>query len=175
MPSETTPRILRRSILKSPGRTAPTGANGTTIPGLDVRRAAHDAELAVAELDVGEADAVGVGVRHDVEDARRDDAVDVAARLVDRLDLEPELVQRVGDRRRRRRGELRIQGRASTHESRRAASAHQVVTSELPGESNVAVPDVLDVVDAVEELDDPVDAEAEREAGVLLGVDADRA
>ena len=30
---------------------------------LDVRRAAHDAQLTVAEVDVGEADAVGVGVR----------------------------------------------------------------------------------------------------------------
>ena len=32
MPSDTTPRILRRSILKSPGSTAPTRANGTTMP-----------------------------------------------------------------------------------------------------------------------------------------------
>ena len=60
---------------------------------------------AVAEVDVGEPDAVGVGVRHDVEDPRHDDAVDLAARLVDRLDFEAELVERVGDRRR---------GRAST-------------------------------------------------------------
>ena len=69
------------------------------MPGFDVRRAAHDAELAVAEVDVGEPDAVGVGMRDDVEDLGDDDAVDVAARLVDRLDLEPELVERVGDRR----------------------------------------------------------------------------
>ena len=71
------------------------------MPGVDVRCAAHDAHLAVAEVDVGEADAIGVGMRHDVEDARRDDAADLAAGLVDRLDLEAELVQRVGDRRRR--------------------------------------------------------------------------
>ena len=97
MPSDTTPRILRRVIWKSPGSTAPTCANGTTMPGFDVRRAAHDAELPVAEVDVGEADAVGIGMRHDVEDARRDHAVDLATRLVDRLDFEAELVQRVGD------------------------------------------------------------------------------
>ena len=67
------------------------------MPGLDVRRAAHDAHLSVAGVDVGEADAVGVGVRHDVEDLRDDDAADLAAGLVDPLDLEAELVQRVGD------------------------------------------------------------------------------
>ena len=83
--------------MKSPGSTAPTRANGATMPGVDVRRAAHDAQLAVAEVDVGEADAVGIGVRHDVEDPGDDDAVDVAAGLVDLLDLEAELVQRVRD------------------------------------------------------------------------------
>ncbi len=67
-------------------------------PGLDVRRAAHDPQLTVAEIDVGEPDPIGVGVRDDVEDAGDDHAVHVAARFLDRLDLEPELVQRVGDR-----------------------------------------------------------------------------
>ena len=66
--------------------------------GLDVGGAAHDALLAVAVVDVGEADLVGVGVRQHVEDARRDHAVDLGARLFDRLDLDAELVQRVGDR-----------------------------------------------------------------------------
>ena len=97
MPSDTTPRILRRSILKSPGSTAPTRANGATMPGMDVRRTAHDAELAVTEVHIGEPDAVGVGVRDDVEDLGDDDAVDLAAGLVDLLDFEAELVQRVRD------------------------------------------------------------------------------
>ncbi len=39
--------------------------------GRDVGRAAHDAELTVAEVDVGEPDPVGVGVRDDVEDLSR--------------------------------------------------------------------------------------------------------
>ena len=64
---------------------------------MDVRRTAHDAQLAVAEVDVGETDAVGVGMRYDVEDLGDDDAVDVAAGLVDLLDFEAELVQRVRD------------------------------------------------------------------------------
>ncbi len=69
--------------------------------GLDVRRAAHHAQLAVAEVDVRETDAIGIRVRHDVEDLRDDHAVDVATGFVDVLDLEAELVQRVGDVRRR--------------------------------------------------------------------------
>ena len=64
--------------------------------------AAHDAQLAVAEVDVGEPDPVGVGMGDDVEDPGDDDTVDVASGLVDRLDLEAELVERVGDVRRRR-------------------------------------------------------------------------
>ena len=97
----TTPRILRRSILKSPGSTAPTCANGTTMPGFDVGRAAHDAQLAVAEVDVGEADAIGVGMRR-----RRRGCAPTTTPLISRpgssiaFDLEAELVQRVGDRRR---------------------------------------------------------------------------
>ena len=63
----------------------------------DVRRAAHDAHRTVAGVDVGEADAIGVGMRQDVEDPRDDHAADLAAGLVDPLDLEAELVQRVGD------------------------------------------------------------------------------
>jgi hypothetical protein len=65
--------------------------------GLDVRRAADNAQLAVAVVDVGEPDAVGVRMGHDVENLRHDHAVDLAPRLVDLLDLEAELVQRVGD------------------------------------------------------------------------------
>ena len=63
----------------------------------DVGRAAHDAHRAVARVDIGEPDAVGIGVRQDLEDARDHHAADLAAGLVDALDLEAELVQRVGD------------------------------------------------------------------------------
>src|SRR5712691_6548868 len=56
-----------------------------------------------------------------------------------------------------------------------ASGARMTLASELGGEANVAIPEVLDVVHAVEQLDEAVDAEAEREAGVLLGIDADRA
>ncbi len=62
---------------------------------LDVRRAAHDPQLTVAEVDVGEPDLVGVGMRNDVEDLGDDDPVHVAAGFVDRLDLEAELVERL--------------------------------------------------------------------------------
>ena len=58
-------------------------------------------QLTVAEVDVGEPDPVGVGMRDDIEDPRDDDAVHVTPGLVDRLDFEAELVQRVGDLRRR--------------------------------------------------------------------------
>ena len=97
MPSETTPRILRRSIVKSPGSVAPTAREGRDHPGMDVRRTAHDAQLAVTEVDVGQTDPVGIGMRYDVEDLGDDDAVDVAPGLVDLLDFEAELVQRVRD------------------------------------------------------------------------------
>ncbi len=63
----------------------------------DIRRAANNAQLTVAEVDVGEPDPVGLGVRHDVEDLGGDDTVHVPAGLVDGLDLETELVQRFGD------------------------------------------------------------------------------
>src|SRR5262249_20255977 len=65
--------------------------------GLDVRRATDHAELAVAVVDVGEPDAIGVRMRHDVEDPRHDHAIDLATGLVDLFDLDAELVQRVGD------------------------------------------------------------------------------
>ena len=123
---------------------------------LDVGRAAHHAHRAVARVDVGEPDAVGVGVRHDLEDARDDDAADLAAGLVDRLDLEAELVQRVGDV-----SDRRLDGREVANPRERCAHRR---ASELRGETNVAVPEVLDVIDAVEQLHEPVDAEAEREA-----------
>ena len=63
----------------------------------DVGRAAHDAQLTGAELDVGQANAIGIGVRNDIEDASNDDTVDVASGLVDGLDFQAELVERVGD------------------------------------------------------------------------------
>ena len=63
----------------------------------DVGRAAHDARLPGAEVDVGEPDLVGVRVRHHLEDARRDHAADLAARLFDAFDFEAELVQRRHD------------------------------------------------------------------------------
>ena len=103
MPSDTTPRILRRSIREVAGQHRADVRERHDHARFDVGRAADDAQLPVAEVDVGEPDAVGVGMRDDVEDPRRDHAVDLAAGLVDRLDLEAELVQRVGDRRRRRR------------------------------------------------------------------------
>jgi len=68
----------------------------------DVRRATHHADLSVTEVDVGQAHLVGVGVRDDIEDLGDDDAVHVAAGLVDRLDLEAELVERLRDLRGRR-------------------------------------------------------------------------
>jgi hypothetical protein len=63
----------------------------------DVGRATHDARLPRAEVDVRELELVGVGVRQDGEDPRGDDAGDVAPGLIDRLDLEPEVRERVGD------------------------------------------------------------------------------
>ena len=65
--------------------------------GFDVGRAAHHPLLPGAEVDVGEADPIGVGMRDHVENPGDDDAVHVPARRVDGLDLESELVQRVGN------------------------------------------------------------------------------
>ena len=76
------------------------------MPGFDVGRPADDPRLAAAEVDVGEPDLVGVGVRQHLEDARRDHAADLAAGLLHRLDLEAELVQR-GDDVGHRRGDRR--------------------------------------------------------------------
>ncbi len=137
MPSDTTPRILRRSILKSPGSTAPTPRERHDHAGLDVRRAADNAQLPVAEVDVGEPDAVGVGMRHDVEDLRDDHAVDLAPRLVDLLDLEAELVQRVGDvgRRGLDRRELADPRQRGPHQNclrKRTSPSHKFFTWSTP-------------------------------------------
>src|SRR5260221_3781120 len=55
----------------------------------------------------------------------------------------------------------------------RSQRSAQDRTSELMGESHVAVPQVRDVDDAVEEHDEAVDAEAECKTRVDLGIDAD--
>jgi hypothetical protein len=47
--------------------------------------------------DVDEGQLVGVGMRLDAQDLRHDHARDLAARLRDALDLEPELVERRDD------------------------------------------------------------------------------
>ena len=53
-----------------PGSVAPDGAYGTTMPGDDVGRAAHDPGLPLAGGDVDQRQLVGVGVRLDVEHLR---------------------------------------------------------------------------------------------------------
>ena len=103
IPSDSTPRILRRSSLNAPGICAPAGAYGTTIARGDVLRAAHDPGRAAAEVDVDEASACRrSGCFTTSSTLRRDDAADVAAGLLDALDLQPELVERLDDRRPRR-------------------------------------------------------------------------
>ena len=77
-----------------PGIWAPAGASGTTIAGGDVAGAAHDPRLPAAEVDVDQREPVGVRMRDDVEHLGRDDAADLAPGLLDRLDLEAELVER---------------------------------------------------------------------------------
>ena len=63
MPSDTSPRIVRRSSVNPPGSVAPDGAYGTTMPATMFGRPAHDARLPAAVVDVDEADLVGVRVR----------------------------------------------------------------------------------------------------------------
>src|SRR5436190_21105290 len=98
-------------------------------------------------------------MRYDVEDARRDHAGDLLARLLDALDLQTELVERgddVGDRRVDR-GEVADPGERCAH---RAASV-------LRQEAQVAVEERLDLVDVVADHRDALETEAEREPGVL--------
>ena len=90
--------------------------------------------LAVAEVDVGEPDAVGVGMRDDVEDARRRRTPWISRPgSLDRLDLEAELVQRVAtmlvDR--------RVDRREVTDPGQRCA--HRSEPSELGEEADVVV------------------------------------
>ena len=78
--------------------------------------APHTTHRPVAGVDIGEPDAVGVGMGHDVEDAGDHHAADLASGLVDALDLEAELVQRVGDV-----GDRRLDRRELTNPGQRCA------------------------------------------------------
>ena len=71
-------------------------------PGMNVGCTAHDAGLAFAEVDIGELQPVGVGMREHFEDAGDTHTGDLRPRLLDGVDLQPELIQR-GDRARRHR------------------------------------------------------------------------
>ena len=100
MPSDTWPYVLRAAMSKSPGNRAPGSATTTRSPAAklwapqtmprgsgspDVHRAPVD-RLAVAVL-----------LGRELEDAAdHDRALDVAAHLVDGLDLEPGADERVG-------------------------------------------------------------------------------
>ncbi|MFN8036056.1 MAG: hypothetical protein U0V73_08985 [Acidimicrobiia bacterium] len=104
-------------------------------PDFDVRRAAHDARLAGPEVDVREAELVGVGVRDDVEDPGHDDAADLPARLLDGLDLQAQVVERLRDHARRHveRREVTDPGERCAHRSVGLVSSVGVSTGEGSG------------------------------------------
>ena len=94
MPSDTSPRILRFSILKSPGRRPPTVASGTTMPAW-MFGAPHTTRTTPSPVSTSASCSLSaLRVREDLEDPRDDDAADLRARLFDLLDLEAEVVER---------------------------------------------------------------------------------
>ena len=127
MPSDTTPRILRRSILKSPGSTAPTCANGTTMPGSmfgapqTTRSWPSPKSTSASRM----RSASGCGTTSRI--LRDDHAVDLAAGLVDRLRPRG----RAGSARRR----CRPVGASTGVNSRIQESGRARRTSELPRRS----------------------------------------
>ena len=137
MPSDTSPRIVRRSSVNPPGSVAPDGAYGTTMPAV-MFGAPHTTRVCpLAEVDVGEADLVGVRVRQHVEDARRDHTADLAAGLLDGFDLEAELIQRGHDLGHRRgdRREVADPGEGCEHQycaRNRTSSSKNVLISSMP-------------------------------------------
>ena len=80
------------------GSVAPTVASGGDHAGVDVRRPAHDAQLARAAVDAAERQPVGVGMAGDLEHPRHHDAGIGAAVALDALDVEAAQRQRLGDR-----------------------------------------------------------------------------
>ena len=98
MPSETTPRILRRSSVKPPGSVAPDGAYGTTIPATTFG-APHTTVVVPDPVSTStrlSLSAFGCFATSSALAALH--AEDLAPGRVERLDLEPEVVERVRDR-----------------------------------------------------------------------------
>ena len=97
MPSDTMPRMSLR-LERDPARQRGAGRRVRDHhAGDDVGRAAHHGDLAEAVVDVGEPGPVGVGMWTHVEDPRDDHAPELAAGFLDGLDLEAEVVERLGD------------------------------------------------------------------------------
>ena len=130
-----------------------------------VEGAAADLEgLAVAGVDVDQLDPVGVGVGPQVEHPGHDDAVEPLADAVDRLDGHAEVAHHVAEH---------DSGRPRRARTRGARTGGPSCV-ELLQEADVAGDISRRSSHAVADQGQAVDAEAEREAGPLLGVEAAR-
>ena len=155
------------------------------VPNLEVPRSAHHLDRTVAGIDHHPADLVGPGDAGDLVHPGHHDVGQALADALDLLDHQAEVVEGGGQV-----GRLAVEGgeiteprkryahcsplrsaRASAWGASRPARQH---ASELPQEADVVLGQRPHVGDLMAHLGAPVDAEAEGEAGPLVGIDAHR-
>ena len=159
--------------------------------GANVGRAADDGKrLRRADVDHAQAQSIGIRVRLDRAHRAHDDAMKRRRHCTYRFDLEPRHGQALGQlgRADRRIAELAQPGFRELHvrpSSRTAARmdlappwralnrvSARASSIELAQEAQVAVEEQTQIVDAVTQHGEPVDARAEREADHALGIEA---
>jgi hypothetical protein len=101
MPLDHSPRILRRAISMPSGITVPIVASGTRMPGsrLEAPQAICSASPSPASTSTRRMRSAS-GVGPDVEHLGNDDALQVGANRLDRLDRQAQAAARLGDQRR---------------------------------------------------------------------------
>ena len=94
MPLDHSPRSLRRSMTMPPGISVPRVASGTRSPTAMLNAPQQIwSGLAVAGVDVHQLDAVGAGMRAQLEHPGHHDAVQAGAGVLDRLDGHAQVAQ----------------------------------------------------------------------------------
>ncbi len=105
MPFDSTPRMTPlASVIFLPGIYVPTAENTPFMPVRAFGRAADDLHGPAARLDDADFEPVGVGMRLGLDHGSDHEAVILAARVLDPLNLEADTRQRVDDLGQRGRG-----------------------------------------------------------------------
>src|SRR5436190_16136761 len=169
IPCDSTPFILRRPISKSPGRTAPTGANGTRSPSSKF----HAPHTTCTRFEGSPASTITLRILSapgiaSIETTR--DTTTASSPSPTRV-MPSTTMPRSSKVSPSAMGSRSNGAKSRSHER---GTSILVLSLKLLDETDVVVQQDPHVGDRVAYLSQPVDAEAKREPGPLLGVDADR-